>query len=212
MKKIKNKKKLEILIQSIPTHPNPKVQFEQYSTPASIAADLVWNAYNLGDILDKDVVDLGCGCGIFAIASKLLGANNVCGIDIDQESLELANVSASALNIEDIDFYEDDVFVLSRDFSADTVFQNPPFGSQEKVERGSDVKFIDSAIGLNPEVIYSFHMASTEEFIIDYFLERDFKPTHCFRYKFPIPKIYDFHTKESKNVDIIVLRAVNLNF
>ena len=38
MKKITKKKHLEMAIQKVPKHPNPKVDLEQYSTPATIAA------------------------------------------------------------------------------------------------------------------------------------------------------------------------------
>ena len=49
MKKITKKKHLEMAIQNVPSHPNPKVDLEQYSTPAVIASDLLWNAYSLDD-------------------------------------------------------------------------------------------------------------------------------------------------------------------
>lgn len=91
MKKITKKKHLEMAIQNVPSHPNPKVDLEQYSTPAVIASDLLWNAYSLGDIVDKKVMDLGCGTGIFAIASMLLGATSAVGVDIDKESIDLAS-------------------------------------------------------------------------------------------------------------------------
>ena len=51
-------------------------------------------------------------------------------------------------------------------------------------------------------------MASTEEFLINYYKDNGFDITHVFRYKFPIPKIYKFHTKENQNVDVIVIRAL----
>ena len=58
MKKIKRKKHLEMRIQSIPPHPKPKVELEQYATPSVIASDLLWNAFSLGDIENKNIVDL----------------------------------------------------------------------------------------------------------------------------------------------------------
>ena len=58
--------------------------------------------------------------------------------------------------------------------NVDTVFQNPPFGSQKKAQKGQDLKFVRKAIELEPDVLYSFHMASTEEFLINYYHENDF--------------------------------------
>ena len=208
MKKITRKKHLEMKIQSILPHPKPKVELEQYSTPSIIASDLLWNALSLGDIEDKNILDLGCGSGIFAIGSALIGAKSACGIDIDEDSINLAFENADKMGIENIDFIVDDVMDIGNDFEADTIFQNPPFGSQKKAERGIDLKFVEKARELSPNALYSFHMASTEEFLIDYFQSLSFEITHIFRYSFPIPKIYDFHTKESQNVDVIVIRAI----
>lgn len=202
MKKITKKKHLEMAIQKVPKHPNPKVDMEQYSTPATIAADLLWNAYSLGDIADKKVMDLGCGTGIFAIASKLLGAASSIGVDIDKDSTDLASSYCG-----DVDFICSDICDLENDFDVDTIFQNPPFGSQKNAKKGADLKFISKAIELSPKVLYSFHMASTEEFLISYFEKNDLEITHIFRYNFPIPKIYEFHTRESANVEVIVIRA-----
>lgn len=203
MKKITKKKHLEMAIQNVPSHPNPKVDLEQYSTPAVIASDLLWNAYSLGDIVDKKVMDLGCGTGIFAIASMLLGATSAVGVDIDKESIDLASSYCG-----DVEFICGDVCDLENDFDVDTIFQNPPFGSQKNAKKGFDLKFINKAIELSPKVLYSFHMASTEEFLFSYFEKNDLEITHIFRYNFPIPKIYEFHTKESANVEIIVIRAL----
>lgn len=202
MKKITKKKHLEMAIQKVPRHPNPKVDLEQYSTPANIAADLLWNAYSLEDIADKKVMDLGCGTGIFAIASKLLGAASAIGVDIDKDSTDLASSYCG-----DVDFICSDICDLENDFDVDTIFQNPPFGSQKNAKKGADLKFISKAIELSPKVLYSFHMASTEEFLISYFEKNDLEITHIFRYNFPIPKIYEFHTRESANVEVIVIRA-----
>ena len=202
MKKITKKKHLEMAILKVPKHPNPKVDLEQYSTPAIIAADLLWNAYSLGDIADKKVMDLGCGTGKFAIASKLLGAASAIGVDIDKDSTDLASSYCG-----DVNFICSDICDLENDFDVDTIFQNPPFGSQKNAKKGADLKFISKAIELSPKVLYSFHMASTEEFLISYFEKNDLEITHIFRYNFPIPKIYEFHTRESANVEVIVIRA-----
>ena len=202
MKKITKKKHLEMAIKKVQNHQNPKVDLKQFSPPATIAADLLWNAYSLGDIADKKVMDLGCGTGIFAIASKLLGAASAIGVDIDKDSIDLASSYCR-----DVNFICSDICDLENDFDVDTIFQNPPFGSQKNAKKGADLKFISKAIELSPKVLYSFHMASTEEFLISYFEKNDLEITHIFRYNFPIPKIYEFHTRESANVEVIVIRA-----
>jgi len=207
MKKITRKKHLEMRLQSIPTHPKPKVGLEQYTTPSVIASDLIWNAYSLGDVENRNIVDLGCGTGVFAIGSALMGANFSVGIDVDEDSIDLAMEVRDKLKVDNADFIACDICEFDEPFDADTVFQNPPFGSQRNADSGQDLKFIQRAIQFDPHVLYSFHMASTEEFLIKYYNDNNLEITHIFRYKFPIPKIYDFHTKEKRDVDVIVIRA-----
>ena len=208
MKKITRKKHLEMKLQSIPNHPKPKVGLEQYTTPAVIASDLVWNAFALGDIEDRDVIDLGCGTGVFAIASALMGASSSIGVDVDEDSISLAMDVKDKLKVDNADFIVSDIDEFNHESNADTVFQNPPFGSQRNAKSGQDLKFVQKAIDLNPDVLYSFHMASTQDFLIGYYEDNGLEITHIFRYNFPIPKIYDFHTKEKRNVDVIVIRAI----
>ena len=169
MKKITRKKHLEMKLQSIPAHPKPKVGLEQYTTPAIIASDLLWNASSLGDIEAKDIVDLGCGTGIFAIGSALMGANSSLGVDIDADSISLACNVQDKLKIDNVSFICSDINDFNDSVNVDTVFQNPPFGSQRNADKGQDLKFVEKAVELSPEVLYSFHMASTEEFLISYF-------------------------------------------
>ena len=208
MKKITRKKHLEMKLQSVPYHPNPDVTLEQYTTPSVIASDLLWNAYGLGDVEGKNILDLGCGTGIFAIASSLLGASLSVGVDIDGKSIDVAKEFSQKLKLDNISFVCGDVCDYNADFKIDTVFQNPPFKSQKNAKKGQDIKFVKKACELNADVLYSFHMASSEEFLINYYNDNNLEISHLFRYKFPIPKIYDFHTKEKADVDVIVIRAI----
>ncbi|MFK7965381.1 MAG: 50S ribosomal protein L11 methyltransferase [Burkholderiaceae bacterium] len=48
------------------------------------------------DLTDKTVIDYGCGSGILAIAAAKLGAQQVCGVDIDQQALTSATDNANA--------------------------------------------------------------------------------------------------------------------
>ena len=224
-----------MILERIHKHPNPKVGLEQYSTPATIAADLIWNAYGLGDINDMNILDLGCGTGIFAIASSLMGASYSLGVDIDEESVDLAKITKNDIFQEhDIDnananFIVGDINSFNSisdllnesshekmDNNAmslnrfDTLIQNPPFGSQEKGKRHADRRFMEFAVS-SADVIYSFHMKNTEEFVIDFYRELGADVTHKLVYKFPIPKIYDFHKDESRDVKVVVLRIENFD-
>ena len=194
-------------LQNIPSHPKPKVGLEQYTTPSVIASDLIWNAFGIGDIEDKNIVDLGCGTGIFAIGSALMGANSSVGVDIDEDSIKLARDVSEKLKVDNVEFIVNDIDEFNQPLNTDTLFQNPPFGSQRNADKGQDLKFVKKAIEIDAKVIYSFHMASTEEFLIKFYEDNNLKITHIFRYKFPIPKIYEFHNKEKQIVNVIVIRA-----
>ena len=207
MKKITRKKHLEMRLQNIPSHPKPKVGLEQYTTPSIIASDLIWNAFALGDVENKNVVDLGCGTGIFAIGCALMGAYSSVGIDIDDDSIRLAREVSGKLKLDNVEFIDCDINEFNDSLNVNTVFQNPPFGSQKRADKGQDLNFVKKAIDLDTDVLYSFHMASTEEFLMDFYENNNLNITHLFRYKFPIPKIYEFHNKEKQIVDVIVIRA-----
>ena len=206
--RITKKKHLEMKLQSVPPHPNPKVGLEQYSTPSVIASDLIWNADSLGDIENKNILDLGCGSGMFTIASALMGANIACGVDVDEDSINLANETSRKLKLDNVNYILSDIDDFNCSYEVDTVIQNPPFGSQRNAKSGEDLNFVKKALDMNPKVLYSFHMASTEEFLINFYQDSNLDITHIFRYNFPIPKIYEFHTKEKQNVDVIVFRAI----
>lgn len=204
MIKINKKRQLEMALQAIPSHPNPDPNLEQYHTPAEIAADLVWNAHAYGDIQDLKVVDLGCGTGILALASALMGAVEVIGVDVDADALQVADSEANRLEVQDkCTFLKQDV----RDFrgEADTVIQNPPFGAQKAHQKDADRRFIEKALEVAP-VVYSFHLAKTMDFLELMVKALNASITHTFQYKFPLPRIYHFHQDEKREVDVVVLR------
>lgn len=206
---IKKKKNLEIILEDVPGHPHPKVELEQYSTPASIAADILWTATNLGDIIGRRVADLGCGTGIFVLGAALLGAEQVWGMDRDRNAISSARETASKMGLSSrVSFSTMDIAELPGKFENkfDTVIQNPPFGSQSRGKRGMDRIFMEKSLQLSP-VVYSFHMAVTEDFLEKYWSSLGSRITHKFYYQFPLPKIYYFHQKEIKDIDVIVVRV-----
>jgi len=212
-KPIKKKRHLEMTLQSLPGHHKPKIELEQYHTPSIIASDLLWNAYNLGDIENKNVVDLGCGTGIFAIGSAMLGAKCVKGIDIDFDAIRTGEKNSQKLGLCDrISFIQSDIKNISWDKIpyADICIQNPPFGSQLKAKKGADRIFMEKSMELAP-VVYSFHMAETEEFVEKYFLNLGGKVTHKFSYLFQLPKTYSFHKQEIKTIEVVVVRVERIN-
>ncbi len=82
-------KELESHLQQVDAFESPKILLEQYPTRAHIAARVLHTAQaSFGDLEDKSVADLGCGCGVLSIGAVMLGAGAVVGFDIDPDALE----------------------------------------------------------------------------------------------------------------------------
>jgi putative methylase len=193
------KKQLEMRLQRLMPVDFRSPQLEQYSTPAAIAADILWMAYEAGDIQGKAVADLGCGNGVFCIGAILLGAARAVGVDIDERAVKIAyqNAKDMALNI---DFASIDISEFHGSF--DTTVQNPPFGAQR---RHADRAFVEKAIEIS-QVTYSLH----NEVSID-FMAKMAKSMHvtCVpvkRYKFEIPYAFEFHRKTKEVVSVVLLK------
>jgi putative methylase len=72
-KRLVRKRDLERALSQIETHPTPKAYLEQYTTPSNVAAETLYlAAYVHDDIIDKTVIELGCGTGRLAIGAALL--------------------------------------------------------------------------------------------------------------------------------------------
>jgi putative methylase len=195
------RKELEILLQRIPPIPNPIPELEQYTTPANIAADVLFTSYQFGDISDKTVLDLGCGTGIFAIGAYLMGAKKVVGVDIDKESIRIAKQYIKD-NGYDITFIADDVNNV--DVNVDTTIMNPPFGAQKSNVK-ADRRFIVKAYNLS-SVVYSLHLSKTLPFLDKLIKSLGGRITYQKHYIFPVKNVFDFHVKNKVEYDVVLLR------
>ncbi len=192
------KKELAILLEKVEDITEPDVTEEQYSTPATVASELLHFAFMHGDIANQVVYDLGCGDGILGIGAKLLGAKTVVGIDSDEKVIEVAQSNSKSLGVE-VSFRRSDVREVKGE--ADTVVMNPPFGAQRK-NRHADRFFLEKAFELAP-VVYSIHNAGSESFL------RSFVP-HAAIVRlpvvFPLKRRFWFHKKEKKFIDVDIYR------
>ena len=198
------KKQLEILLQQTPAFPKPQPCLEQYQTPATIAADMLFFAYQNHDVFQKNVVDLGCGTGIFSVGAAVLGAKSVTGIDIDKESILLAKDFARNHNV-DVAFIVQDISLS--DFSADTVIMNPPFGAQ-KNNVHADQLFLKKAIE-HSSVIYSLHLTKTISYLEKFIENCGGKIDNVFETPFPLKAQFDFHKKLIETVPVSCLRIIH---
>ncbi|WP_456472061.1 METTL5 family protein [Methanocaldococcus sp.] len=198
------KKKLEMILDSLKPHPNPKVELEQYTINGKLASELLFLAQK--DFLNNIVLDLGCGTGRLAIGAKLLGAYKAIGIDIDRESIEIAKENAKKVGVE-VEFICEDIKNINKNIIKEEnlkkiVLQNPPFGAQKK---GADRVFLDKALELG-DVIYSIHNYPTKDFVIKYVESKGGKITDIYRVNFRIPATYKFHKKRSVDIPVLIFR------
>lgn len=190
------KKHLEILLEQVSGFSSPIPSKEQYSTPATVAAELLHYAFMKGDITDT-IYDLGCGCGILAIGAKLLGAEKVIGFDDDRDALEIARANAQKLGT-DVEFVCSSINEVNG--KAHAVVMNPPFGAQVK---GSDRPFLRKALELS-SVVYSIHNAGSAEFIKK-FISPSVITEHIL-IDFPIKRTFRFHTREVQVIKAEIFR------
>ncbi|WCJ42516.1 rRNA N6-adenosine-methyltransferase METTL5 [Euphorbia peplus] len=195
-------KQLESFLGNLEQFSNPKVELEQYPTGPHIASRMLYTAENsFGDVSSKVVADFGCGCGTLGAAAALLGAEQVFGIDVDAESLEIASLNAEELEL-DINFVQCDIKNLKlRGQTVDTVIMNPPFGTRKK---GADMDFLAVALQVASHAVYSLHKTSTRDHVKRAAL-RDFGAISAevlSELRYDVPQMYKFHKK--KEVDIAV--------
>ncbi|MGQ9543773.1 MAG: METTL5 family protein [Candidatus Bathyarchaeia archaeon] len=197
------KRRLEIALEKVEAHPQPKVWLEQYTIPSRTAAEMLLIANMNGDIAHKSIVDLGCGTGRLAIGAAILGAAEVIGVDIDPLAIQVAKINSKNLNVdESIEWINADIDAVRGQF--DTAIMNPPFGTRM---RHSDRRFLLKAISVARSV-YSLHKRSTREYLLR--LVRDMvENLSLYEVELQVPKTFNFHERKRYNVevDLYVIRS-----
>jgi putative methylase len=193
---------LERRLETVEGFPSPSSRLEQYQTPASLAARLLFHAALRGDIEGRQVCDLGCGTGILSIGAALLGAREVVGIDADEPALALAQENAGRLGVE-VRFIAGDAGdpdALHRIGACDTVVMNPPFGAQKA---HADRPFIDAALQIAP-VTYGIFNAGSRQFIESYVAGRA-RVDEVIVGILPIRRTFSFHTRPIKGITVEIM-------
>lgn len=203
------KSELAILLSKLKLFKKPMIKLEQYPTDSEIAAEWLWNAYMLGDISNKTIVDLGCGTGILGISALLLGAKEVFFIDTDKDALSIAGSNIKGL--EDnfqirgrYHFIKKDIKHDDINIKSDTLIQNPPFGVKL---RHADRLFLEKAVDIS-KVIYSMHKSESEDFINNFAKDRSFKITNRWKYDFPIKNTMKSHKSRIIRIKVKVYRLI----
>ncbi len=193
------RKHLLAIVQQVEGFEQPKVNLEQYMTPADIAIDILSHF----EVNGKVIVDLGCGTGMLSIAALLLEAKHVYSIDIDKDAIDKFNINLSEIfeenvNIDIINSKIEDV----NDIKGDICISNPPFGTRQQ---GIDKLFIQKGLKLCP-VMYSLHKSSTRDHLIKYCASLGAKCKVLSQIRYNIDNSYTFHKSKSKDIEVDLLK------
>ncbi len=191
------KKSLAIKLSKLSSFSNPQMQLEQYTTPSELAATLLHHAHMIDAFTDKHVADLGCGPGILGIGAGILGAKKVTFLDVDQQA-----ISDLQTNLNDFSFTHEIIHSPLKAINADIVVMNPPFGTKR---RHADKQFVLAAMQSAP-VIYSIHLAGSENFLDEVAARKGFVRTHDWHFSFALPATMQAHTKRRTDIEVVAIR------
>ena len=197
-------KRLERELSQLQGFTNVDVKLEQYATPSTIAADWLWKAAFKQDIAGKVSVDAACGPGILGCGALLLGAKNVVFVDKSEEALKLAEKNVAKLEKEyeigKSEFSCSDIVDFK--MNADTVLQNPPFGTKIKHH---DKIFLETAFRVG-KVVYSMHKEVTRAFVEAMVRDSEFKITDVWQYDFGLKQTLPWHRRKKYVVKVWLWR------
>ncbi|KAH9520164.1 Methyltransferase-like protein 5 [Bulinus truncatus] len=214
--KCMKRKELESYLQDIDVFDNPKVKLEQYPTSPHIAACMLHTmAATYDDIDGKHVADLGIGCGILSIGAVMLGAGYVLGVDIDEDALKVCSNNLEEFEMTSVDLLNLDVrslFTSNNQASLmykkfNTVIMNPPFGT--KRNEGIDIDFLQAALNLSCDSVYSLHKTSTREHILKKAASWNVDATVIAELHFDLANTLKFHKKKSVDIAVDFIRLAH---
>jgi len=200
-------KHLEQNLQQVEGFDEPKILLEQYATRPHIAACMLHTiSATFGDLEDKLVADLGCGCGVLSVGSVMLGAGAVIGFDLDPDALALFSQNIEDFEIDNIDIINADINSIGDEWNNkfDTVIMNPPFGT--KHNKGLDMLFLQRAIKMASTAVYSLHKTSTREHILKKASDWGVRPQVVAELKYDLPSTYKHHKKQSQDIHVDFIR------
>ncbi|XP_022120509.2 rRNA N6-adenosine-methyltransferase Mettl5 [Pieris rapae] len=186
----------------------PRVEYEQYETPAHIAAVALYTMQTQFEALEsKLVLDAGCGPGMLSCGASLLGAGTVTAVDIDGESLDILKENIEFTEVENIDIIQcnflcPEMYRCENYF--DTVVMNPPFGTKNNA--GIDMKFLKMGLDLSCDSVYSLHKSTTRCHIQKRIKEWGAKGSVIAELRYNLKSSYKFHKQQSKDIAVDLWR------
>lgn len=186
----------------------PKIELEQYETPAHIAAVALYTIQTHYEAIEnKLVLDAGCGPGILAIGASLLGAGVVVAMDIDDSALQVLQENVEDMETSGVDAVQCDFLnskVCRWENYFDSVLMNPPFGTKNNA--GIDIKFLRMGLDLSCDSVYSLHKSTTRSHIQKKVKEWEVKGSVIAELRYNLPATYKFHKQQSRDIAVDLWR------
>lgn len=185
---------------------HPRIDLEQYATPADIAAHVVHVADLQGDLESRTVLDLGSGPGVLALGCAFRDPHRVVGLEIDAAAIAIARENERRVDPpRPVDWVRGDATraPLRRD-GPTTVVMNPPFGAQ-RANVHADRAFLRTAARI-ADVSYSLHNAGSREFIEAFATSNDGSVTDAMAVSLDLAYQFDFHEEASTIVEAELYR------
>jgi len=195
-----NKKQLEIELSKLKDYTNKKPSLEQYTTPSSIAASLLWRAFMNNDIKDKVVLDAGCGNGVLGIGALLLEAKRVIFVDVDAKAIDVVKENCTDSGLTNFELINANI--VDVDIKADIVVMNPPFGVQTPL---LDIMFLKQSVKLGSKVYLIYKSDGLKIIEKELF---NYKAIILEKAKLPIKRQFSYHTKNKNNTGVILVQIL----
>lgn len=226
-------RQLEEYLQQMDVFEKPKILLEQYATSAHIASHMLYTAQSqFNDIEGKSVADLGSGCGILSLGAKMLDAQYVVGFEIDSDAIDIQYRNCADIELF-VEIVQCDVlqylpgmhinfvylyllkvqryirrnvcYVVGKfEKCFDTVIMNPPFGTKNNA--GTDMKFLEVAMKLSSNVVYSLHKSSTRDYVLSKAAQLGAEGKVIAELRYDLPRAYKFHKKASVDIQVDFIR------
>ncbi len=208
------KRELISILQSLKGFQRSDLQKEQYLIDAVVAGDILYViGFEVGDLLDHLILDLGCGPGRLIIGATILGSAVGVGIDIDEGALAICRQNArdigvwAQLHLVLADVVSLPIRPISESPLEDrTIVMNPPFG---KHTRYADRQFLEAAFQIAKKV-YSVHLShpKTRIFLAKFASDLGFFVDAIYEYPLFLEHTQDFHTQKRKKIYVDLYQFV----
>jgi putative methylase len=192
-----------VLEEAVPRIPRPRLDLEQYTTPAELALRLALYASRDEP---ETIADLGAGTCRLAAAAALLTGARVVAVEVDDRLAPLCLEAVDRLGVSGlVEFVSGRISLDNGPLapgSIDVVITNPPFGVHRK---GADWELLGYAMHLGARAVYAILKSGNFDFHAREAERRGYKANLLEKAWFPLPAEMEHHTSRVRRVEVDVV-------